>query len=113
MTVLFFRCSRTSSLVRAESVIPDPKSADEAIVDIARVLARLRGTPRAQFRRCSHRIFDVGFQAGSVPEYYVHLISSQSLTAVARAGARLGVTVYAAAPPDGARPRLTSRKRAS
>ncbi len=76
---------------------PQPRSADAAILALARTLSRLRGTPLALWRRCPLRSFNIGYDACSAGPALGDAISAAAIESIQRVGADLAITIY---PPD-------------
>lgn len=96
LVVLVAEIRARRSWLRAESLLAHPRSASQAILDIARVVSRLRGQPRALWNSSSRRVFDIGYEAGTVRTPLVDLLDPDALAAITRVGAQLAITVYPA-----------------
>lgn len=74
-----------------------PRDADSAIVDLARVLAGLAPDAQAIWNNCDLREINIGIQAGNEPHEARFTISRKSLSLLSTLRADFVVTVYAKA----------------
>jgi hypothetical protein len=72
-----------------------PKSADDAVAELARVLTHLPTEAKAMWDNCQSREVNIGIQAGREPHEARFTISQKSLSLVAALRADIVVTVYA------------------
>jgi hypothetical protein len=73
-----------------------PRNADVAIKRLARLITKLPPPARRMWNQASKRVFNVGYQSGFRPVSFESEISSGAVTAAARLGASITVTIYAA-----------------
>lgn len=93
LLVLHSNLSPRRSFIVAE-LVKDPKSADDAIVAIARKLSSLRGEARRLWAKCTCRSFNIGYESPSRRPELVDAISGRALDAVSRVGGTVAITVY-------------------
>jgi hypothetical protein len=93
LVVLMSSLGPRRSFIRAESMLAQPKGAGHAILDIARVISRLRGRPRTLWLTSPHRVLDIGYASGTVNTPFVELIGPDALAAAVRMGVQLAVTI--------------------
>ena len=75
-----------------------PKTADEAIRDLVRLIDALPSSARRCWRQASSRVFDVGIQAGLSPSSFEEVgLKESTLQAIVRHRGRVLITVYAPA----------------
>ena len=73
-----------------------PRNADRAVRRLAKLIGDLPRPARRLWNEAQHRVFNVGFQGGHRPHSLETEISAEALAAVARLGASIAVTIYAA-----------------
>jgi len=85
-----------SSTARRASVelAKQPRSAEEAVVGIIRLVQTLSVKGRRAWRQCTKRVLNIGLQAGESPHQFVVPLSAQVIQEVARASLGLAITVY-------------------
>jgi hypothetical protein len=91
-----------------------PRGADRLIRRFVTLVETLPRSRRAMWNRARVREFNVGIQAGTSPYSYELRLQPETLLAVARVDARVGLTVYSAAPSATSRakgPRSAPRRR--
>lgn len=79
--------------IETESLHEFPDQAVCALIAIARALPP---DLAAIWRDCGRRTFNLGFKAGSEPRLEEHLLSSETIAAVAEMKAEIAITLYAA-----------------
>jgi len=73
-----------------------PKTADQAVRALVRLVARLPPTARRCWNRAAARTFDIGIQAGLAPFCFDDVrLKPRTIQAIARIGGQLQITVYA------------------
>ena len=75
-----------------------PLSPESLILDFVRLVVSLPPAARSLWDRASRRVFDVGFQGGTLPVQETHRLAPETLSAIAAIGAELAVTIYATDP---------------
>lgn len=96
------------SFIRVE-LPADARSADDAIVRLAKLVLALRGKPRSLWLKCDHRVLDIGYQAGTAEGPLVDVIGPTAIGLAHRIGAAIAITVYRAADAPDAKPGASKR----
>jgi hypothetical protein len=86
---------------------------DALIRRMVRLIDKAPRPAKLLWRRAQVRQFDIGIQAALKPRSFALRLQPATLQAIARLGARVVITVYAAEVPLSSTPRRTSRKRGS
>jgi hypothetical protein len=89
----------------------EPQDADAAIKRFLRLLAALPLPARRLWNSATQRDFNIGIQAGTEPRAFEFALQPETLKMVARLGARVVVTVYAADTTDRQQERRSRKRR--
>jgi hypothetical protein len=88
-----------------------PKSPEDAIRSYAALVSRMSGKARTIWDKAISKELDIGIQAGFEPTSAEWVLERRVVDAMARLGARVRITVYAAEPPKPKRRGDTRRKK--
>jgi hypothetical protein len=83
------------------------KGANALIVGLARLVKELPPKARAVWNGAYRRDFNIGIQAGSVPDSYELFLTPDALSLASSVNARIVLTIYAATASTSRRPSAT------
>jgi hypothetical protein len=82
--------------IHTQSLLGKNGTADQEIQDLLKTIARLPPAARRCWNEATSRTFDIGIQAGLGPHSFQEvLVRPATIEAVARAGGRILITLYA------------------
>ena len=88
--IVLYSTARRASVELAQQ----PRSAEEAVGRVIRLVQTLGAKGRQAWRQCSKRVLNIGLQAGESPDQFVVPLSAQVMQEVGRASLGLAITVY-------------------
>lgn len=74
-----------------------PESVEEAVLGFAEIIRAMPRRARDAWRKCEHRVLNAGIQAGTGPYEAYFALSNDAVSALAKTGAGLTLTIYGSA----------------
>lgn len=72
----------------------DGKEADAKIRKFCSLITALKGEAKELWETASYKAFDLGYEGGLSPYYYISEISQETMVKIAEVGASFKVTIY-------------------
>lgn len=75
-------------------VLSDYENPEQTLRQFLKIIDRLRGNELKEWRKCTRKIFDIGYDCGKEPWGFSNSLSNETIKKIGALGAEIKITIY-------------------